>query len=348
MAAVWLARLHGKHGFQKLFAVKFILPQYAADVRFQQMFLDEARIASGIAHPFVANILDLGEERGILYIVMDWIDGDSLSKLIASVARTKTRIPASIAVRIAADVAGALHAAHELHDADGRSLGVVHRDVSPSNILLTTKGSPKVIDFGIAKAVVRLTQETGAGLMKGKVMYMAPEQAMGKQVDRRADVWAVGAVLHTLLAGDPPFTGDNEMAMFAPADDGLDSQRVAVDRSAERARHPQGGDVLRPRGAHPHLRAVAGGAGRGADRERHAHQRHGRGGVLGAVPHRGGGPASRCGARGARLGVGALVDASADGERRGKQQQSHASLAHRSLVEDSGNAVSRCDRAPGA
>ena len=120
---MWLARLHGKHGFQKLFAVKFILPQYAADVRFQQMFLDEARIASGIAHPFVANILDLGEERGILYIVMDWIDGDSLSKLIASVARTKTRIPASIAVRIAADVRRALHAAHELHDADGRSSG---------------------------------------------------------------------------------------------------------------------------------------------------------------------------------------------------------------------------------
>jgi serine/threonine protein kinase len=214
MAAVWLARLHGKHGFQKLFAVKFILPQYAEDVRFQRMFLDEARIASGISHPFVANILDLGEERGILYIVMDWIDGDSLSRLISSVARTKQRIPANIAVRIAADVAGALHAAHELHDSEGRALGVVHRDVSPSNVILTTKGSPKVIDFGIAKAVVRLTQETGAGLMKGKVMYMAPEQAMGKSVDRRADVWAVAAVLHTLLAGHPPFTGDNEMAML--------------------------------------------------------------------------------------------------------------------------------------
>ncbi len=214
MAAVWLARLHGKHGFQKLFAVKFILPEFAEDVRFQQMFLDEARIASGISHPFVANILDLGEERGILYIVMDWVDGDSLSKLVSQVGRRRERIPANIAVRIAADVSGALHAAHELHDADGHSLGVVHRDVSLSNVLLTTKGSPKVIDFGIAKAVVRLTQETGAGLMKGKIMYMAPEQAMAKAVDRRADVWAVAAVLHTMLAGDPPYTGDHEMAIL--------------------------------------------------------------------------------------------------------------------------------------
>jgi serine/threonine protein kinase len=211
MAAVWLARLHGKHGFQKLFAIKTILPQFAEDVRFQQMFLDEARIAAGISHPFVAQILDLGEERGILYIVMEWVDGDSLAKLMRTVARAQQWFPLNIALRICADVAGALHAAHELHDSSGQPLGVVHRDVSPSNILLSSKGSPKVIDFGIAKAIGRLTQETSAGMLKGKVMYMAPEQATGRTTDRRADVWALASVLHTMLAGEPPFTGDNEM-----------------------------------------------------------------------------------------------------------------------------------------
>ena len=212
MAAVWLARLHGKHGFQKLFAIKTILPQFAEDVRFQQMFLDEARIAASISHPFVAQILDLGEERGILYIVMEWVDGDSLAKLLRTVHRAQQWFPLNIAMRITADVAGALHAAHELRDSAGQPLGVVHRDVSPSNILLSSKGSPKVIDFGIAKAIGRLTQETSAGMLKGKVMYMAPEQATGRVTDRRADVWALAAVLHTMLAGEPPFTGENEMA----------------------------------------------------------------------------------------------------------------------------------------
>lgn len=212
MASVWLARFSGKHGFEKLVAVKTILPEFAQDTRFQQMFLDEARIASGIEHVNVAHILDLGEQHDVLFIVMEWVDGDSLSKLHRAVERRGERVPLGIALRIMADACGGLHAAHELTDKTGHSLGVVHRDVSPQNILVSVKGNAKLIDFGIAKALVRLSGETNAGLLKGKIQYMAPEQAMGRALDRRADVWAAGACLYYLLSGIPPFEGENQLA----------------------------------------------------------------------------------------------------------------------------------------
>ena len=212
MASVWLARLHGKHGFEKLVAVKTILPQYASDLQFQRMFLDEARIASGIEHTNVAQILDLGEQHEILYIVMEWVDGDSLSRLNRALERKGLRIPAGALVRIIADTCGGLHAAHELTAKDGHLLGVVHRDVSPQNILVSVKGVTKLIDFGIAKARDRVAGETNAGNLKGKILYMAPEQALGKPIDRRADVWAVGAVLYHMLSGKPPYEGENQLA----------------------------------------------------------------------------------------------------------------------------------------
>jgi len=212
MASVWLARQHGKHGFEKLVAVKTILPLYAQDLRFQQMFLDEARIASGIEHANVAQILDLGEENDVLYIAMEWVDGDSLSKLFRAAEKVGHRLPVSIVCRIVSDACAGLHAAHELHDKSGELLNVVHRDVSPQNILVSTKGQAKLIDFGIAKARDRVAGDTSTGLLKGKILYMAPEQALGRPVDRRADVWAVGAVLYHMLAGVPPFEGANQLA----------------------------------------------------------------------------------------------------------------------------------------
>ena len=221
MASVWVARLKGKHGFEKLVAIKTILPQYSNDVTFQRMFLDEARIACGIEHTNVAQIFELGDEQGVLYLVMEWVDGDSLAKLQRAVERKGTSIPYGVSLRILADACGGLHAAHDLRGKNGALLGVVHRDISPENILLAAKGTAKLIDFGIAKARDRLAGETSAGVLKGKVHYMAPEQALGEATDLRADVWAVGAVLYHLVAGRPPFDGSNQLAtlhMLVPGD----------------------------------------------------------------------------------------------------------------------------------
>ncbi len=212
MASVWLARLEGKHGFEKLVAIKTILPKYASDEAFQKMLLDEARIASCIEHVNVAQILDLGEEHDTIYLVLEWVEGDSLSRLARVVKKSGQPLPPGIILRIIADACGGLHAAHELRGPDGRLLGVVHRDVSPQNILVSTSGMAKVIDFGIAKARDRLVGETRAGVLKGKVRYMAPEQALGRPTDRRADVWALGAVLYRLFTGKAPFEGENELA----------------------------------------------------------------------------------------------------------------------------------------
>ena len=211
MASVWIARQTGKHGFQKLVAVKTILPKYAAEERFQRMFIDEARIASRIEHTNVTQILDVGEQHEVTYLVMEYVDGDALSRLNRAVRKRGASIPHGLVLRVMADVCGGLHAAHELKRQDGEPLGVVHRDVSPQNVLLSTRGVAKLIDFGIAKARDRLGGETNAETLKGKVQYMAPEQALGRPVDRRADVWAVGAVLHHLLGGKPPFEADSEM-----------------------------------------------------------------------------------------------------------------------------------------
>jgi eukaryotic-like serine/threonine-protein kinase len=211
MASVWIARQAGKHGFRRLVAVKTILPKYAAEPKFQRMFIDEARIASRIEHTNVAQILDVGEQHDVTYLVMEYVDGDALSKISRAAKSKNAQIPLGILLRIMADVCGGLHAAHELRDDDGAPLGVVHRDVSPQNVLVTTRGVAKLIDFGIAKARDRLAGETHGDTLKGKAQYMAPEQALGLPVDRRADVWAVGAVLHHLIAGKPPFEADNEM-----------------------------------------------------------------------------------------------------------------------------------------
>jgi len=212
MASVWLARFGGRLGFERLVVVKMILPQYSQDPRFQQMFLDEARIASKIEHSNVARILDVGEHEGNYFIVMEWVDGDSLSKLNRAAEQQNRRVPTGIALRIAADAAAGLHAAHTLKDRDGTFLGVVHRDVSPQNLLIANTGATMLIDFGVAKARDRVSQETSAGQIKGKIRYMAPEQARGVNLDARADIWALGAILYELFAGAPPYDGANEVA----------------------------------------------------------------------------------------------------------------------------------------
>jgi eukaryotic-like serine/threonine-protein kinase len=212
MARVWVARLARKYGFEKLVAIKTILQKHATDDRFRAMFLDEARIASRIDHPNVGHIVDLGEEGDVLYLVMEWIEGDTLSRIKRTVDRKSQKFPLGVALRILADTCQGLHAAHELKAPDGSLLGVVHRDVSPQNILVSMSGVAKLIDFGIAKARDRLSGETSTGFFKGKVHYISPEQAMGLPVDRRSDVFSVGAILYHLIVGRPPFERDSQMA----------------------------------------------------------------------------------------------------------------------------------------
>jgi serine/threonine-protein kinase len=208
MAHVWAARQHGKHGFEKLCALKIIHSRYAEDASFRAMFLDEARIVAGIQHRNVVRVFDLGESGSLLYIVMEYVDGDSLFALLSN---DKT-VPVPIALRIAADACAGLHAAHMLTDAAGRPRNVVHRDVSPQNILVASSGDAKVIDFGIAHARDRVAGPTAAGMVKGKIRYMAPEQARGEPLGAFTDVFGVGAVLFRMLAGRPPYTAESNTA----------------------------------------------------------------------------------------------------------------------------------------
>jgi serine/threonine-protein kinase len=205
MATVWLARLRGKRGFEKLVAIKTIKTELIKDPTYHEMFLDEARIASGIQHPNVAQILDLGEQDENLYLVMEWVDGDSLAKVARMAAKKSRPVPVDLALRIMADACAGLHAAHELRGEGGKLLGVVHRDVSPQNILVTNAGAAKVIDFGLAKADHRDAPDTQAGVVKGKLRYLSPEYVNGKGVDRRADVWAAGICLWEIVTGETPY-----------------------------------------------------------------------------------------------------------------------------------------------
>ncbi len=212
MAVVWVARVVGKLGLEKLYAVKTILPHLYGDPSFRAMFLDEAKIASRIRHPNVVSLEDLGEDDGQLYMVLEWVQGESLSRLHSETEARGTAIPPNLLLRILADACAGLHAAHELPGDDGRLLNVVHRDISPQNILVTTAGVTKVIDFGIATALDRLAEKTRKGLMKGKIEYAAPEQVRMKHpIDRRADIWALGTILYQYLAGRLPFTGERDL-----------------------------------------------------------------------------------------------------------------------------------------
>ena len=210
-AEVWLARRTGPGGFEVRVAIKTVRIELRTDPTFQQMFTDEAKLVARINHPNVVSIFELGEEGDVLYLVMEYVTGRPLNVLGYMMKRAGKTIPIGILMRILADTCAGLHAAHEL-ERDGKSLGVIHRDVSPQNILVSDKGVVKLIDFGVAKANDRLAADTTDGHTKGKLRYMAPEQAMARNVDRRADIWAVGAVAFDLIEGHPPHDGQNDLA----------------------------------------------------------------------------------------------------------------------------------------
>ena len=212
MAAVWAARLKGTRGFSKTVAIKTMLPSLSDDPSFEQMFLDEAQIAAQIHHPNVVEIMDLGEETDVLYIVMEYIDGESVATLMRNASKRKEPIGLPVGVQLVIDACNGLHAAHELKNVDGNQVGLVHRDISPQNILVTYDGMVKLVDFGVAKAAGRMSSETTAGQIKGKAPYMSPEQAMGGKVDRRTDIFAMGIVLYQLTTGKHPFRGENDLS----------------------------------------------------------------------------------------------------------------------------------------
>jgi serine/threonine-protein kinase len=212
MGQVWLARLQGARGFNKLVAVKTLLGG-AGDARLEGMLLEEARLASLIQHANVVHTLELGEHEGTLYLAMEWVDGEPLSFLLER-AEQRGGMPVEVAVALGAQVLAGLHAAHELHDHTG-PLGVVHRDVSPHNVLVTYDGVAKLLDFGIAKATRQgSSSNTETGEIKGKFSYMAPEQIMGADVDRRCDIFAAGIVLYLLTTGKHPFKHHNTAAVI--------------------------------------------------------------------------------------------------------------------------------------
>ncbi|HEY6724420.1 MAG TPA: protein kinase [Polyangiaceae bacterium] len=212
MAEVWAARLHGSRGFRKLVAIKTILRGAIDDARMEQMFLAEAELASRIQHPNVVHTLELGEHAGGLYLVLEWVDGQSLSALLTD-ASAHGGVPLSIAVNLVGQACKGLHAAHELTDENGAPLGVVHRDISPQNVLVSFSGTVKVVDFGIAKATAGASTLTEAGEVKGKLAYMAPEQLRGSDgVDRRADIFSMGTLLYAMTTGRHPFRGEHPSA----------------------------------------------------------------------------------------------------------------------------------------
>jgi serine/threonine-protein kinase len=205
MAQVWAARPK-TGGLARTVAMKLVLPEFSEDPEYGKMFVDEAMVASAVRHPNVCEIHELGRDGDLLFMVLEWIAGDSLTGLLSRGSEFRP-LPDEIAARIASEACAGLHAAHEAIGPDGQPLGIVHRDVSPPNILVSMQGHVKVSDFGIAKARYQLHSKTRTGEIKGKFAYIPPEQILGRGVDRRADIYAMGCVLYVATLGLRPFGG---------------------------------------------------------------------------------------------------------------------------------------------
>jgi serine/threonine-protein kinase len=207
MGAVLLARRRGPGAFEQLVAIKTIRPEYAGAAAVRSMFLDEAAILARLSHPNIASVHDFGEEGGTLYMVMEYVAGLPFRDF------SELAPPPGVIARAIAEACRGLHAAHELRDLSGKLLGVVHRDISPDNLMLGFDGHVKVIDFGIALVKNRQAPVTEFGTVKGKPPYMSPEQVKNEPMDRRSDVFSLGIVLHELLTGDALFDGDSIYAI---------------------------------------------------------------------------------------------------------------------------------------
>ncbi|MCA9554986.1 MAG: serine/threonine protein kinase, partial [Myxococcales bacterium] len=212
MAEIFLATAQGIEGFEKRLVIKRILPTLSDDEQFVRMFIEEAKLCVALRHPNIVQVYDLGEIDYQYFIAMEFVDGRDLLKTLAACGRKKIGFPTDIALYIVMETLKGLEYAHHLERPDGEPLGIIHRDVSPSNVLLSFEGEVKLCDFGIAKASTR--EKTATGILKGKFGYMAPEQVTGAPIDHRADVFAVGIVLYELLTGHRLFAGKNDLMVL--------------------------------------------------------------------------------------------------------------------------------------
>ena len=283
MAEVWKARMTGVEGFQKTVAIKKILPHLTDSSDFVEMFVDEAKLAAQLNHAHIIHIYDLGRIEGDYYIAMEYVEGENL-RAILNAARERGRpLPVGLALHVAARLASALDYAHRKRDFEDQSLDLVHRDVSPQNVLIGYEGTIKLCDFGIVKAVSK-TSHTRMGALKGKLQYMSPEQAWGRNVDGRSDIFSLGALLFEMLTGRRLFSGDSEMEVL----EAVRECRIQAPGNA-RPERPGRGRRHRLEGARPGARralpdsrragaADRGGPGRDAPgagpvRARHLHAR---------------------------------------------------------------------------
>ncbi|HEX5856215.1 MAG TPA: protein kinase [Thermoanaerobaculia bacterium] len=213
MAEVFKARMSGEQGFEKIVAIKRIVPHMATNAEFVTMFVDEAKLAAQLNHNNITHIYDLGKVDAWHYIAMEYVEGKDLRTLLRLGKERGFPLPAELALFMTAKIANALDYAHRRPAPDGSELNLVHRDVSPQNILISDEGDIKLCDFGIAKAASKVST-TMSGALKGKLQYMSPEQAWGKRLDRRSDIFSLGSVLFEMLTGAPPFEGDTEMSIL--------------------------------------------------------------------------------------------------------------------------------------
>lgn len=234
MASVHLGRLLGQAGFSRTVAIKRLHPHLAQDPEFVSMLLDEARLAARIRHPNVVSTLDVVARDGELLVVMEYVHGESLARLLSKLRRRGERVPPAVASAIISAVLSGLHAAHEATSESGEPLQIIHRDVSPQNVMVGADGVARVVDFGVAKAAGRL-QETREGQLKGKVRYMAPEQLRRGPVDQGVDIYAASVVLWECLAGRRLFDDENEWQIATAVLDGCREppSRYAPEVSAE-------------------------------------------------------------------------------------------------------------------
>ena len=219
MATVYLGRMRRPMGFARLVAIKAMHPQYAKDPSFASMFVDEARLTARLRHPNIVPTLDIVADSGHLLIVMEYVEGESLSSLLRMVRGANDRIPVAVACAIIHDLLLGLHEAHEARDDDGSPLSIIHRDVSPQNVIVGLDGLARVLDFGVAKARSRV-HHSNEGEIKGKIPYMPPEQLFGEAVDHRVDIYAAGVLLWESLAGQRLFDGSNEESIVRRIDAG--------------------------------------------------------------------------------------------------------------------------------